>query len=112
MHESVIGEFQVPILCIGFFSRLRILENKWWVRLVAAAAVTPAPLVGVVFIGPKASVAGLENPLRNCQAQLDSEQGTLPNSRPGGVEGMFRGAVKCYNPLQTTCGEGVQPERI
>ncbi len=36
---------------------LNSLENKWWVRLVPAAAVTPAPRVGVAFIGPKASVA-------------------------------------------------------
>ena len=39
------------------------LANKWWVRLVPAAAVTPAPRVGISFIGPKASVAGLINPL-------------------------------------------------
>ncbi len=41
--------------------RLHILANKWWVRLVPAAAVTPAPRVGIMFIGPKASVAGLVN---------------------------------------------------
>ena len=38
-------------------------ENKWWVRLVPAAAVTPAPLVVTTIIGPKASVAGLKTPL-------------------------------------------------
>ncbi len=36
-------------------------ENKWWERLVPAAAVTPAPRVGTIVIGPKASVAGLKN---------------------------------------------------
>ncbi len=36
-------------------------ENKWWARLVPAAAVTPAPQVGTVVIWPKASVAGCEN---------------------------------------------------
>jgi len=39
------------------------LKNKWWVRLVPAAAVTPAPQVGTTFIGLKAFVAGLINPL-------------------------------------------------
>ena len=39
--------------------RVNILANKWWVRLVPAAAVTPAPRVGIMFIGPKAFVAGL-----------------------------------------------------
>ncbi len=39
------------------------LANKWWVRLVPAAAVTPAPRAAIAFIGPKASVAGLVNPL-------------------------------------------------
>ncbi len=42
----------------GLFSRVNILKNKWWVRLVPAAAVTPAPQVATAFIGPKASVAG------------------------------------------------------
>jgi len=37
------------------------LANKWWVRRVPAAAVTPAPQVAADFIGPKASVAGLVN---------------------------------------------------
>ncbi len=36
-------------------------ENKWWERLVPAAAVTPAPQVGTIVIWPKASVAGLVN---------------------------------------------------
>ena len=45
----------------GLLSRVNILENKWWVRLVPAAAVTPAPQVVIVIIGPKASVAGLVN---------------------------------------------------
>ncbi len=45
----------------GLLSRVKILENKWWARLVPAAAVTPAPLVGTAIIGPKAFVAGSEN---------------------------------------------------
>ncbi len=40
---------------------VKISGNKWWERLVPAAAVTPAPRVGTMFIGPKASVAGLVN---------------------------------------------------
>ncbi len=39
------------------------LANKWWARLVPAAAVTPAPRVGTVIIGPKAFVAGSINAL-------------------------------------------------
>ena len=38
---------------------VKSLENKWWERLVPAAAVTPAPQVVTMFIGPKAFVAGL-----------------------------------------------------
>jgi len=34
------------------------LANKWWVRPVPAAAVTPAPQVVISFIGSKTSVAG------------------------------------------------------
>jgi hypothetical protein len=41
--------------------KVNTLENKWWVRLVPAAAVTPAPQVGIGFIWSKASVAGLVN---------------------------------------------------
>ncbi len=41
--------------------RAKISENKWWARLVPAAAVTPAPQVGVSIIGPKAFVAGQVN---------------------------------------------------
>ncbi len=41
--------------------RVKILENKWWARLVPAAAVTPAPQVGTSIIGPKAFVAGRIN---------------------------------------------------
>ena len=43
--------------------RVNTLENKWWERLVPAAAVTPAPQVGIRIIGLKAFVAGLVNPL-------------------------------------------------
>ncbi len=46
---------------LGFLLRVKILANKWWVRQVPAAAVTPAPQVAIVIIGPKASVAGLVN---------------------------------------------------
>ena len=42
--------------------------NKWWVRPVPAAAVTPAPRVAIAFIGPKASVADLFSPLLNRSA--------------------------------------------
>ncbi len=41
--------------------RAKISENKWWARLVPAAAVTPAPQVGTSIIGPKAFVAGQVN---------------------------------------------------
>ncbi len=47
----------------GLLPSVNSLENKWWARLVPAAAVTPAPQVGTSIIGPKASVAGLVNPL-------------------------------------------------
>ncbi len=46
---------------LGLLPRVKILANKWWARLVPAAAVTPAPQVGIVIIGSKASVAGLVN---------------------------------------------------
>ncbi len=49
------------LLFVRLFLRAKILENKWWVRLVPAAAVTPAPQVAIDVIGPKASVAGLPN---------------------------------------------------
>jgi hypothetical protein len=47
----------------GLLPKVNTLANKWWVRPVPASAVTPAPQVAIVFIGPKASVAGLVNPL-------------------------------------------------
>ena len=43
----------------GLLPNVNNLENKWWVRRVPAAAVTPAPRVAIMFIGPKAFVAGL-----------------------------------------------------
>ncbi len=43
----------------GLLLSVNSLTNKWWVRLVPAAAVTPAPRVVTTIIGPKASVAGL-----------------------------------------------------
>ncbi len=46
---------------LGLLPSVNSLANKWWVRLVPAAAVTPAPRVVTTFIGPKASVAGLVN---------------------------------------------------
>ncbi len=57
----MIRESQVLIHCISFFLRVKILENKWRVRLVPAAAVIPAPQVGAMIIGPKAFVAGFVN---------------------------------------------------
>ena len=45
----------------GLLSRVRTLANKWWARLVPAAAVTPAPRVAIAIIGSKASVAGQAN---------------------------------------------------
>ncbi len=45
----------------GLLSRANTLANKWWARLVPAAAVTPAPRVGIAIIGPKAFVAGQAN---------------------------------------------------
>ena len=48
---------------VGLLLRVNSLANKWWERLVPAAAVTPAPQVAAAIIGPKAFVAGLENPL-------------------------------------------------
>ncbi len=47
----------------GLLSNVRSLANKGWVRLVPAAAVTPAPRAAVTIIGPKAFVAGQVNPL-------------------------------------------------
>ena len=47
----------------GLLPNVMSLANKGWVRLVPAAAVTPAPRVVVTIIGPKAFVAGLVNPL-------------------------------------------------
>ncbi len=61
MHESAIRELQVLMFYMSFLPKARSLANKWWVRLVPAAAVTPAPQVGATIIGPKASVAGLSN---------------------------------------------------
>ena len=45
----------------GLLPNVNSLENKWWVRRVPAAAVTPAPQVAITFIGPKAFVAGSES---------------------------------------------------
>jgi len=41
------------------------MANKWWARLVPAAAVTPAPQVAITIIGPKASVVGFVHLLWN-----------------------------------------------
>ncbi len=59
MHASVIRELPVLMYCMGFLLRVNILANKGWVRRVPAAAVTPAPQVAIMFIGPKAFVAGI-----------------------------------------------------
>ncbi len=42
---------------------VRSLANKEWARPVPAAAVIPALRVVIMFIGPKAFVAGLVNSL-------------------------------------------------
>ena len=44
-------------------SSVNSLTNKWWAIPVPAAAVTPAPRVVTIIIGPKASVADLKTPL-------------------------------------------------
>ncbi len=91
---------------------LNPLKNKWWARLVPAAAVTPAPQVAIMFIGPKASVAGLKNLLWNCYSQDNSMHETLLNLKPGRVRSILGVAVKCYNPQRTTSCEGVWLEWI
>ena len=48
---------------------VNILMNKWWVRPVPAAAVTPAPRVAIAFIWPKASVVDNASLLLNPCAQ-------------------------------------------
>ncbi len=60
MHESVKGESQV-LNIVGLLLSVNSLANKGWARLVPAAAVTPAPQVGITIIGSKAFVAGLVN---------------------------------------------------
>ncbi len=47
----------------GLLLNVRSSANKGWVRLVPAAAVTPAPQVAITIIGPKAFVAGFVSPL-------------------------------------------------
>ncbi len=49
------------LLLVKLLPYVKSMANKWWVRQVPAAAVTPAPQVVITFIGPKASVAGLIN---------------------------------------------------
>ena len=49
------------LLLVGLLPYVKSMANKWWVRQVPAAAVTPAPQVAIVVIGPKASVAGPVN---------------------------------------------------
>ena len=64
MRASVTGEPQVPMIFDRrLFGSVRSFRNKGWVRLVPAAAVTPAARVVAGFIGPKALVAGLVSPL-------------------------------------------------
>ena len=48
---------------LGLLPSVKSLANKGWERLVPAAAVTPAPRVGITIIGSKASVAGFVNAL-------------------------------------------------
>ncbi len=42
----------------GLLPSVNNLENKWWERLVPVVVVIPAPQVAIIFIGPKAFVAG------------------------------------------------------
>ncbi len=58
-EKSRRGGSQVPFLTGWLFISVKSFWNKSWARPVPAAAVTPAALVVAVFIGPKASVAGL-----------------------------------------------------
>ena len=44
---------------VKLLSSVRISANKWWAIPVPAAAVIPEPQVVTMFIGSKASVAGL-----------------------------------------------------
>ena len=62
MRESVIREPQV-LGKTGLLLSVNSLKNKWWERLVPAAAVTPAPQVVIAIIGSKASVADILSPL-------------------------------------------------
>ena len=55
-------------MCMLFLTINRFW-NKGWERPVPAAAVIPAPQVGVTFIGPKTSVAGLVHSWVNQLAQ-------------------------------------------
>ncbi len=58
MHESVIG-VSLVLSFAGLLLCVNNMTNKWWARLVPAAAVTPAPQVATTIIGSKASVADL-----------------------------------------------------
>ncbi len=77
-----------------------------------AAAVTPAARVVIVIIGSKGSVAGLVSPPGNLMAQPLGFRGILPGLEPGEVRGTTGVGVKSCNPCETTCGEGVLPERV
>ena len=77
-----------------------------------AAAVTPAARVVIVIIGSKGSVAGLVSPPGNLTAQPLGFRWILPDLEPGEVRGTTGVGVKSCNPCETTCGEGVLPERV
>ncbi len=71
-----------------------------------AAAVIPAPQVAITVIGPKASVVGFVSLLLNYNAQRYIRKRYCEARDQREVRGIHRGAVKCDNPMKTTCGEG------
>jgi hypothetical protein len=77
---------------------------------VSAAAVIPALRVVWMFIGPKASVAGLASPLLNppINRWIAGDTARLGDGRGRRYFGV---GVKSYNPGKTTSGEGCLLER-
>ncbi len=65
MHLRAKGLPRVPSDEGGFFLGLKSLGNKRGARLVSAAAVTPAPRVVGMIIGPKASVLPCKFPVKS-----------------------------------------------
>ncbi len=91
---------------VWLFSCLKNMESKGWVRLVPAAAVIPAAQVVILFIGPKASVAGLVNPWVKSYGLTVRTLGRLLDLGLGEVGGTPGVGVKSCNPWGTTSGEG------